>query len=176
MACRNLPAPGFGACNDCEERGRQMRVMRFNERSLFGAIAALGVAAMLAGPALAGGSGPDPRTGNIHDDCNQFSLQEDGDKLLLKAKCRTSDSNTDKKETSIDLAASIGNDNGYLKWNQSLFHKSCDTLSLSPHTQGVLLWASCTYLLQQYHKQKRRTKMELGDRYRTDSSGDLAIR
>ncbi len=82
-----------------------MRVIRFHARSLVGAIAALGIAAALAGPALAGGGGgPPARTGAIHDDCEGVSLQESGGKLELRANCRTSDENEDKAQTSIDLS------------------------------------------------------------------------
>ena len=62
-----------------------MRRRGFGVRGLAVAVAALSMAAVLAGPALAGGDdGPPARTGIIHDDCDRFGTEEDGDSFLLK--------------------------------------------------------------------------------------------
>ncbi len=162
-----------------------MRTRRIGIRSLAVAVAALGVAAVLAGPALAGGGGPSARTGKIHQDCDQFSTQASGDKLLLKANCRTSDDNENKKQTSVNLAANIGNADGYLTWNGNSFHKSCNKIAAEKHNDGVKLKASCSYQycrkpnqFQDFGCQTKRrdTSLELNSYYEVNSSGDLTVK
>ena len=161
-----------------------MHTRRFGIRSLLGAVAALGVAAALAGPASAGGdSGPPARTGYIHEDCDRFGKNQSGDRFELQAYCRTSDSNTDKAQTSIDLAANIGNDDGYLTWGQSLFHKSCRSFGVTAHDSGVELKARCDYraCVGDGHRVRcsdrdRKATLELGSYYKVNSAGNLAVR
>ncbi len=154
-----------------------MRVMRFNARSLVGAIAALGIAAMLAGPAVAGG-GSSGRTGHINKDCSGFSLQTDGDKCLFKASCRTNDDNEDKKATSIDIAANIGNYGGNLTWNYSRFHKSCGQISLD----DLSVKAYCPYSVcprntgGECQTRWKWSWFNLTTKYKVNSSGDLALK
>ena len=81
-----------------------MQAGRFDLGSPVGAIAALGLAAVLAGPALAGGdSGPPARTGEIHDDCDWAALHKQGGRMELLADCRTGDDSEDTARTGIDL-------------------------------------------------------------------------
>ena len=163
-----------------------MHANRISGRATISAAAALAVAAVLAGPVLAGGdSGPSARTGNIHQDCDQFSTQSSGDSFLLKANCRTSDDNENKKATSINLATNIGNANGNLTWNGNSFHKSCNKIAAEQHNDGVKLKARCSYeycrppnQFQDFGCQTkwRNTSLELSSYYEVNSSGDLAVK
>ena len=120
-----------------------MHTRRFDMRSLIGAVAVLGIAAMLAGPAPAQQT-VEARTGNIRKDCDRFTTAKKTDGLYLEAYCRVSDDNDDKAKTSINLSDDIGfdKDNG-LQLGGSDFDSSCPSPSLHVWTNGVSLFATC---------------------------------
>lgn len=117
---------------------------RLRIRSLIGTVAALGIAAMSAGPASAQQE-VDARTGEIHQDCDRFdyNLPTDLSKFELRAYCRTSDDNSDRERTRIDLGANIGNSEGRLAWGGNSFQESCTTFDVEQHTGGVTLTTDC---------------------------------
>lgn len=97
------------------------------ERQILGKSLALAVAlclaVVLAAPVLAGGGGPPARTGNLHDDCSNFSLSSN--KKQLSADCRTSDDNTDTTSRTITYGSNVqSNDSGNLECGSGAL--SCD--------------------------------------------------
>jgi len=77
-------------------------------------------------------------------DCNGFSFEASDDTAVLEAKCRVSDINYDKEQSSIDLAPNIGSNEGNLTWGGSHFQRRCNRISVDSDYSSVTLKASCT--------------------------------
>jgi len=167
-----------------------MHTRRFNcdPRSLIGAVLVFGVALALAGPANAQTTDPDntvqPRTGKLHDDCNNFSTQEVSDGFDLQADCRTSDDNDNRSRSSVDLADDIGVDeNARLIWGSSDFHELCEAIDVSlDHGGKVRLKAKCyTGCLEDSQGNRScmgpgtTSQMDLSARYRVSDSGAIEV-
>ena len=153
-----------------------MHTRRSNPGNLFGTVAALGIAAMLAGPTSAQDPDgtPDPRTGNLHEDCKDFNLRQTSLKVELEAWCRTSDDNEDTKHSNVDLSDYIGNDNGALSWGGSDFHEDCTNPRLTVHSGGVTLTAECDTGVAS--PPTRTASLELNDYLEVDEGGSLEFR
>jgi len=145
---------------------------------LIGSIAALGIAAMLAGPAPAQQT-VEARTGNIRKDCDRFTTQKKTDGLYLEAYCRVSDDSNDKAKTSINLSDDIGfdKDNG-LKWGGSDFDSSCPSPSLHVWTNGVSLFATCEIGTDPETGTVRKDDylFKLHERYQVNDEGKLEVK
>lgn len=162
-----------------------MHTRRFNLRHLIGAVAALGVAVLLAGPANAQTEGPTAvaaRTGIIHQDCDRLSLRDTGELFEFRAWCRISDRNYEKRHTFTDLAAEIGNEDGNLTWGQSGFHRSCEGIRLDAEHDKVMLMAACNRC-RTYESEgdctayeQRETSLDLNDYYLVDGDGQLRVK
>ena len=146
-----------------------MRTRRSSIQNLIGAVAALGVAAVLAGPA----SAQQARTGNIHEDCYLFSLQVSTTKVTMKAACRVSDNNNKMKWSTINLSEDIHSDEanyGHLRWDGSDFQDDCTNISIEKHNDGVLLKATCDYAYC------RRTRSQIGPCYSGTTNSTLELK
>ena len=160
-----------------------MYTRRFDIRSLIGTAAVLGIAAMPAGPALAQQT-VEARTGEIHQDCERFdwNLPADRSKFELRAYCRTSDDNSDREQTRVDLGTNIGNNLGRLEWGGNSFQKSCvGSFEVLQHTDGVRLTADCPgeWIYVGSAKQTRRrvtSSLELATYYRVNAEGELEVK
>ncbi len=164
-----------------------MHVRRIDVRSLAAAVAALGIVAALAGPALAGGdSGPPARTGKIHDDCELFSLTVTTSSVTMKAACRVSDENTSMKWSTVNLSNNIKVDTketGHLRWGGSNFQDHCSGIAVEQQDSGVKLKATCNYYCNfdrgRYFgcpSGSTNTSLQLADYYEASSSGTLAVK
>ena len=149
-----------------------MHTRRSDIQRLIGAVAALGIAAALAGPASAQETAVAARSGDIHVDCNGFSFEASDDTAVLKAKCRVSDRNYDKEQTSIDLAPNIGSDNGNLTWGGSHFQRRCNSIGVESDYSSVTLKASCTV----DNTSRQDTSLGLSSYLQVDDSGDLEVK
>ena len=159
-----------------------MYTRRFDIRSLIGTAAVLGIAAMAAGPASAQ-QDVDARTGEIHQDCDRFSynLPTDRSKFQLLAYCRTSDDNSDREQTSIDLGANIGNSSGRLVWGGNSFQESCTSFEVEQHTGGVKLTTDCPgrriYVGTVKETVERVTSsLELATYYKVNAEGEFEVK
>ncbi len=84
------------------------------------------------------------RTGNLHDDCQRFSLQETDHDMQLRAWCRVSDFSYDRERTSIDLT--VGSDDwGVLHCHRGHFQQYCFDVQLEADYSRVVLKAECVY-------------------------------
>ena len=145
-----------------------MHTRRSGIQGLIGVAAALGIAAALAAPAsaqqaIAG------RTGDIYRDCDGFNFEATDDTAVFKAKCRVSDLNYDKEQTSIDLAPDVGSDNGDLTWGGSHFQRRCNAIKVEVVSISVMLKASCTV----DRTSRKDTSLKLNDSLEVNDSGDL---
>ena len=135
---------------------------RFRETRLAVAAALLGLAAVSAGPALAGGGGgPPARTGEIHEDCDWAALHKQGGRMELLADCRTSDDSEDTARTGIDLRditapddwkviirpdGRLWNLHPGLKWRESgwrAFYEVCTNTELHLHSSSWEIKTLC---------------------------------
>ncbi len=152
-------------------------------------IAALSIAAALAGPAAGQDSPVEARTGEIHQDCERFSSVWGSSKFELRAWCRISDGNTERKQTSVDLASDIGKGgDGRLQWGGRDFHRDCRDVEFLSHVNGLKMTAECiagvrcsfrdeftgecmreTYVMKV-------SSLELAPHYRVNSAGELEVR
>ncbi len=165
-----------------------MCTRQFDIKGLIGVVVVLGVSAMLAGPASAQTSSVQARTGNLHEDCNQFVLNVGTSKVDLKANCRTSDDNDNRKGTRINLSSNIENNFGRLSWDGSDFQKSCSLIKVARHSNGVKLTATCKtgereLVPAEYPNRgvtsvdvTNKASLELNTYYRVNSSGALEVR
>ena len=149
--------------------------------------AVLGAAAALAEPASAAFQSSGPRTGKLHQDCNEFSVAAmgSGGGYALYAHCRFSDDKAKTRGTQIDLDKNIGAKDGRLTWNLSnRFHWQCGNISVRAHSSGVTLSAACyRSLLQAIAAQVGNRRMgvvnstlELGDYSRVNWEGALELK
>ena len=155
-----------------------MHTRRFDMRSLIGAVAALGIAAMLAGPASAQQTA-EARTGNIRKDCDRFTTQEKTEGVYLEAYCRVGDDSDDRAKTSINLSDDIGFDQDTgLHWDGSDFQSSCPSIGLQVWLYGVSLTAECETGTDSETGTVRTAyfKLALADHYRVNDEGKLEVK
>ncbi len=146
-------------------------------RVLIGAVTALGIATVLAGPASAQQT-VEPRTGKLHEDCDRFSVDVTSEHADMTAWCRVSDDNDDREQTSTNLSDEVGyeedpaTETARLYWGGSGFHSVCSEVGLHVWTNGITLVAYCETetIVHSEHFLKG-----LASYYRVNAKGEIVV-